>query len=392
MTTPDDSVDVLYDPLTLEHTGNPEIRLATARATCPVSTPRPRVHVVATNELVREVLTNPEEYSNRGNFTLTPDPPLLEEPGITSMDAPVHTEFRQFMRRWFAPGELRKQEGRIEQIVSVLFADLHEGQSIDFIAELARKVPAWTVYAFVGLPEDDWADIQYWTDTVHDHLPNVPDDLPEQLALYAYLDDHLKARAAAGIPLKNDLIDGLVFADGMSLTAAAAHVAQVLNAGTATTTSLISNLLYELLHNRSNWEALVADPSLVNAAVEESLRHDAPLQYALRTVADDTELGGCPVNAGDRLVLSVQSANWDETVWGPDAGEYRLDRGTPEAIMTFGYGIHTCLGAPLARLEAQVLLRRLIHAFPGLRLAEGFVRTPAHDPMLRRPLVLEVVL
>ncbi len=392
MTAVNDSADVLYHPLNLAHTGDPEQRLATARATCPVSTAAPRLHVVATNELVREVLTTPEHFANRGNFTLTPDPPFDPNAVITSMDGAQHTAFRQFMRRWFAPVELRKQEGRIEQIVSRLLGGLEAGQSIEFVEQIARKVPAWTVYAFVGLPEEDWESIQRWTDTIHDRLPNVPDDLPEQVAFLGYLDEYVTRRAANPESRSEDLIDGLVFTPGMTPSEAAGHISQILNAGTATTTSLISNLFYELLHDRRNWERLCADPALVNAAVEESLRHDAPLQYALRTVVDDTEIGGCPVHAGDRLVVSLQSANWDETVWGADAGEYDLDRGTPEPMMSFGNGIHTCLGAPLARLEAQVVLRRLVVAFPAMRLAEGFERHPAHDPMLRRPATLEVVL
>jgi cytochrome P450 len=387
-----DPTDVLYHPLNVEHTGNPEERLATARATCPVSTPIPRVHVVATNELVRDVLASPEKFANVGNFTITPDPPVVEKPMITSMDPPVHTEFRHFMRRWFSPLELRKQEARIEQIVSRLIEPLATGDEIEFVERIANTVPAWTVYAFVGLPEADWTDIQHWTDTIHNHLPHVPDDLPEQIAFFRYLDEQVAQRAAHGTPQHDDLIDGLVFAPGMTPAEVVSHIAQVLSAGTATTASLITNLFYELLHDRGNWERLVADPSLVTAAIEESLRHDAPLQYALRTVTEDTEIGGCPVAAGDRLVVSLQSANWDEEVWGPDAGDFDLGRGTPQQLLSFGVGIHTCLGAPLARLETKVVLRRFVAAFPGMRLAPGFERHAMHDPMLRRPETLDVVL
>lgn len=165
-------------------------------------------------------------------------------------------------------------------------------------------------------------------------------------------------------------------------------------AATDTTGSLITNLLYELLADRSHWERLLADRSLIPAAVEESLRHDAPLQYVLRTVKQEREISGCPVEPGDRLAVSLQSANWDERAWGADAADYSLDRPAGQATtMAFGYGIHTCLGAPLARLQARVVLEHLLERFPELRLAPGYHREPPEGLLLtRRPARLDVVL
>lgn len=193
------------------------------------------------------------------------------------------------------------------------------------------------------------------------------------------------------------MIDGLVHpAEGelpLSDLEIGVHVLQLMAAATDSTAGLLTNLLYELLSDRSRWNRLLDDTSLIPVAIEESLRHDAPLQYVLRTVTMEQEISGRMISPGHRLVVSLQSANWDEQVWGADAAEYSLDRPPGQApTMAFGYGVHTCLGAPLARLEARVVLEELLARFPGMRLATGYHRDPAPSVMLRRPARLSVVL
>src|SRR5262249_45985852 len=143
---------------------------------------------------------------------------------------------------------------------------------------------------------------------------------------------------------------------------------------------------YQLLTDRNRWQRVVKDRTLVPRVIEESLRHDAPLQYVLRTATVENEFSGCPVPAGSRVVLSLQSANLDEDAWGADAAEFSIDREPGQATpATFGYGIHTCLGAPLARLETRLLLEEMAERFPGMRLADGYSWQPAARAMVRRP-------
>lgn len=127
------------------------------------------------------------------------------------------------------------------------------------------------------------------------------------------------------------------------------------------------------------------------APARESLHHDAPLQYVLRSARTDTEVQGEPVAAGDKVLLSVQSANWDTTRWGADADAFSLDRLTPAAHLSFGQGIHTCLGAPPARVEVRVLVDVLLDRYPRLRLADGYRWQKVDRPLLRRPRRLDVV-
>ncbi len=173
---------------------------------------------------------------------------------------------------------------------------------------------------------------------------------------------------------------------------AVTHAVQLIAAGTDTTASLIANVVHRLFEDRRRVEELLADRSLVGRAVEESLRLDAPLEYVLRTATGPAEVGRERVERGDRVVVSLLAANRDEAAWGSDAGEFRLDRRPERAMLSFGAGIHLCLGAGLARLEARLLVEELLERFPGCRLAPGWRYKPSRSSMLRRPATLEVVL
>jgi cytochrome P450 len=202
-------------------------------------------------------------------------------------------------------------------------------------------------------------------------------------------------RRRASAPTGDDVIDGLVHAaEGEKpLTAAevVAHVFQLVMAGTDTTRSLATNVTYELLRNEL-WQRVAADRSLLNVAIEESLRHDPPIQLVVRTAKDGAVLSGCPIPKGDKVAVSLRSAAADEVAWGPHAAEYHLDHDGLPAHVSFGYGIHTCLGAPLARLDARVMLDTLLDRYPNLRLAEDYVWEPIPGAMLHRPQRLDVVL
>lgn len=388
-----------YDPIDPTHHADPAARLAEAREKCPVSQPRPGVHFIARHDDVRDALKDHEAYLSVDNFALeggtrTADLPAIP---ITMADPPYHTALRARLRHWFAPVRLRRQEPRVREIVSGVLDAWQPGQEVDAYHGLARQVPTRVVYAFLGLPEQDWQRLHEWADAIDDILPKLRTDMPEFLALTGYLGEQLGARAAAP-PTGEDILDGLAHpAEGESpLTPVEAviHAFQLILAGTDTTASLITNLLHELLVDRSRWERLLDDRSLIPVAVEESLRHDAPLQYVLRTVSQEREISGCPVAPGDRLAISLQSANWDERAWGADAADFSLDRPAGQATtMAFGHGIHTCLGAPLARLQARIVLEQLLDRFPGLRLAPDYRReTPPGLVMVRRPARLDLVL
>jgi cytochrome P450 len=136
---------------------------------------------------------------------------------------------------------------------------------------------------------------------------------------------------------------------------------------------------------------VLADRTLVAAAIEESLRHDTPIQFVMRTPHDEATIADCLVRSGQQVVLHLQSANWDEQAWGPTAAQFDLHRPEVASHVAFGKGPHACLGAPLARLEARVLLNALLDRYPQLRLAPDYEWVPTPELMVRRPTELIVL-
>ena len=388
-----------YDPLNPEHVAEQFERLAEARERCPVSEPQPGVHVVVRDKDVRATLLAHEQFSNSGNFALEEPsedetPAQLPQMMITQLDPPKHTELRQRLRTWFTPAQLRKLEPRIREIVRDILDEVPPGQTVEVFSTIARRVPARAVYALIGIPEEDWDRVQGWANAVVERVPLPVHDLAEFNSLVSYL-GQLAGIRAAGPATGEDVIDGLIHpTDGrepLPMREAGAHVFQLIVAGTDTTASLICNVLYELLANRTRWQHLLEDRSLLDNTIEESLRHDAPLKYVVRTVAESGEIAGCPVHTGDKAALSLQSANLDERAWGRDAADYRHDRPGAKRHTAFGHGIHLCLGAPLARLEGHIVLEEMLDRYPDLHLAPDFRHEPIESLMQSRPQRLDVV-
>lgn len=386
-----------FDPADPDHHADPAPRAAEARASCPVGEVKPGVFVVSRFDDVRDVLLDTERFSNFGNFQLERD---AEPPGgvelVTQLDPPQHTDLRAHLLTKFAPKQLRQQEPRVREIVGDVLAAITPGQTIDIFADVARPVTSRTVYAFLGFPEEDWDEIKQWGDAVNEILPEPFDSVPEFHKLLEYILDLARARKAA--PATGaDVLDALLHSapdgqPGLDAEVAGVHVMQLVFAGTDTTASLVSNLLYQLLNDRRHWDRLRDEPTLIPVAIEESLRHDSPLQMIMRTVKDDTELAGCPVAERDKLIISLQSANWDEDAWGDDAIQFSLDRDNDEGNVAMGRGIHSCLGAPLARLQCRILIEQLLDRFPDMRLAPGYRWEIAPGVLIRRPKTLDVVL
>lgn len=384
-----------YDPLDPEHHANPAPILATARQRYPVTHAHDDMVVVSRLADVWNVLADNETYSARSNFVLDADNgarATMPVRPITTLDPPDHDRVRQLLRRWMAPRRLQQQEPRIEQLVCSALGELTATADI---LVLGKKLAAQTVYALIGMPEHDWATLQAWTDTLHERLPFPMHDMPEFSAMIAYLDRTIADRARSSEPDDGSILDGLVTAAAageLALGEVQIHLWQLITAGTETTSSLITNLVYELLVDRSRWEAVRADRTLVPAAIEESLRHDTPIQFVMRTPHDKAVIAGCPMFSGQQIVLHLQSANWDEQAWGATAADYDLHRPDVSSHLAFGKGPHACLGAPLARLEARVLLNALLDRFPRMAIAPGFTWRPTHELMVRRPMCLPVVL
>ena len=223
----------------------------------------------------------------------------------------------------------------------------------------------------LGVPSGDIQQFKLWSDASVEAMgaEDPTPWMPQLEALGRYLLEQIRARRAAAAPA-DDLITRLVRAesDGVGLDDAAIQglVSQLLVGGNETTTSLITNVVWRLLEDRALWTRVVADPALIDRAVEESLRFDPPVLALFRTTTREVAVRDVFIPQGAKVMLHYAAANRDPAVFEqPD--RFLLDR-PPRKHLSFAIGIHVCIGAEMARLEARTALRAMITRFPDLEL------------------------
>lgn len=286
-------------------------------------------------------------------------------------DPPLHTLHRGLVQQAFTPGAIRAMAPRIEALTNALLDAVEARATFDVHDDLAFPLPVVIISQMLGVPSDDIERFKVWSDASVEAM-GAEDPTPwmgELAALQAYLLDQIRSRRTVAAP-PDDLITRMVTAesDGVRLDdeAILGLVSQLLVGGNETTTSLITNVVWRLLEDRSLWERVVADPSLVERAIEESLRFDPPVLALFRTTTRATQVRGAAIPMGAKVMLNYAAGNRDPAAF-EDPDRFSLDR-PPRRHLSFALGVHVCIGAEMARLEARTALRALITRFPDLRL------------------------
>ncbi len=294
-------------------------------------------------------------------------------------DPPDHTRLRGLANRAFTPRVVAERREEIQGIARDLVAALRDEQDGegDLIGALAYPLPVLVIAGVLGVPGEDMHRFRDWAAALGAAI-----DLPmEELAAFtARVDDSTREMSAYLRHIveqrrddpRNDLISRLIAArdeEGrLTDDELIATVILLMIAGHETTVNLIANGMLGLMRHRDQWERLVADPSLVVNATEELLRYDSPVQLTTRIAAETLDIGGVRVSRGSEIYFMLGSSNRDEAVWDtPD--EVRIDRKVGRHL-SFGMGIHFCLGAPLARLEGEIAFATLAREAPGLELTD----------------------
>jgi cytochrome P450 len=309
---------------------------------------------------------------------------------MISADPPLHTRLRRLVHRAFTPGAVRKIQAHIELRVDSLLSSRGEKSSLDLIKELAVPLPISVFAHMFGMPEADHQLLKSTSADFTRFVSNVRPDWDEARqadrsvgVFRAHLLDLVRERRRAPI---SDLLTTIVSTDerGDRLTEdeLLPLCTHMLIAGHETTTNLIANGVLALLTHPSQLNLLRGDLSLIPRAIEEILRWETPLQRVKRMAIENVVVGGSTIRNGDRLMILVGAANRDEMFF-KDAHIFDItaDR---EPHLAFGYGIHFCVGAALARIEGQVVLKQLLTRYPAMHLPSD--AKPAWNPSLLRGL------
>jgi cytochrome P450 len=306
--------------------------------------------------------------------------PLAREPAIASMrhwmlmqDPPDHTRLRGLVVKAFTARRVQDMRPRIQAIVDSALDHMAQKTSVDLMADFALRVPATTICELLGIPKEDRATFLTNSTSFSRLLDPVPlnrselahaNGQHEALSRYfALLFERRRHRPT------DDLLSQLVLleeqGDRLSTEELTANVIFLFAAGYDTTTNLIGNGLLALFRHPDQLAMLRADPSLIGNAVEEFLRYDSSVQFSSRAALEEVTLGDCVIAKGGAVICAMGSANRDEAVYDqPD--QLDITRRNIK-VLSFGGGIHHCIGAQLARLEAEIAIAGIVRRFPDLR-------------------------
>lgn len=312
---------------------------------------------------VLEALHDHGTYSSADGITLEPRSPL---PMLITFDPPEHTVMRRLVSRTFTPRRIADLEPRIRDLSQQYLSAFEGRHTGDLIGEYTAKLPMDVISTMLGAPPADQDMLRGWTDDLIHREEDSPDVTPTGIEaaihLYQYFTELTKEkRADPG----DDLLSGLTLAevDGERLTNddIVAFCVLLVIAGNETTTKLIGNAAFWLWRNPDQRRLLLDDPGRIPDAVEETLRYEGSTQIMARTTTRPVDLHGAVIPEGDKVLLLLGAGNRDPRFWDrPD--EYDLDR-EKKLHLSFGHGVHVCLGAALARMETRISLEHLLARF-----------------------------
>lgn len=374
--------------------------LATLREADPVTEVMPGVFYVARRDDIVAVSKDPATFV-QGGFEPTEDLRSLDQRELGATDPPFHTIVRRNLATFFGSKKMAELEPLVRRACDTLAESLVGQTQVDLIESFGSPLPALVIGRLSGVPDEDLRMVRaYSDDYIFAKVHAGTDEADAAGARCLLFDDHLRQvirRRRESGDRPDDLLSTLIechddagtpISDERILT----HLSKdVLIGGIETTTHFIGNLFFQVLSQEGLYETLREDRELVPAAVEESLRHLAPVQVVLRKAAADATVGGTRIPAGSVLVLGLASGNRDGVVC-PHAEEFDVTRGpASRRHLAFNFGIHLCVGAPLARLEGVVALNAMLDRFPVMALAPAYAYQRVEFFMMRGPARLDVV-
>lgn len=390
-----------FDPFDPAIQQCPHPHYATMREDQPVfRVPGTDLHLVTRHDLVVPILRDVETYSNRFGGTSERAADELAQrlaevqadgwplvPTMLTEDPPAHTRYRGLVNAAFSPRRIAALEPVVHAIAEQLVDRFPRRGTVSFVPEFAVPLPVRVIAHVLDVPDDRLDDFKRWSDDSTIGIgARISDDERVRaqrgiVEFQHYFAEQLERRRAEP---QDDVLSVLLHAGGdgdghgpLDMAEMLSIVQQLLVAGNETTTKMLTEAVRLLIEHPDEWGRLRADPTRAAAVTEEVLRLSTPTQGMFRVVTRDVELAGVHIPSGSRVVIMYAAANRDPAVF-PDPDGFDPDRANRREHLAFGKGIHFCIGAPLARLEATVALTVLAERISTWAFAEG--NTFEYDP------------
>lgn len=321
----------------------------------------------------KAVLRDPESFSS-DTRSLDRIEVFGDAPRLLFSDPPTHTRLRKLVSRAFTPKRIKDLEPKIREFTDELLAAAQAKGEFDLMFDLAVPLPVKVIAEMLGVPPADYEKFKRWSDQiieVDNTLPGMP--LPPHVGEAFnslrdfFIEEIAQRRKYPGADLVSALVAARDEADALTEEEMIAFAILLLLAGNETTTNLIGNGTLALMRNPDELKTLRANPALLPRAIEEMLRYDPPAQSTVRMTKADAIVNGVEIKTGTPVFVVVAAANRDPAQFpDPDRFDIRRD---PNDHLSFGDGIHFCLGAALARLEGLIAFGTMLECFPRLHLA-----------------------
>ena len=406
MTCPISSFNHSFDPLDLS---DPFPLLARARREQPVFySPDIDYWVVTRYADVKAIFRDHETYTAANTISpIVPFPAVVKhmlaagdyspEPVLSNNVPPGHSRIRALVNRLFTPRRMKGFAPAIRQIAAGSVKRLSARAPVDIVAELTFEYPAYVLFHVLGVPDADVPQVKAWAGNrikLYYGLPSADEQIEmtqRLIPFWHYVVDLVRAKLARPADdLTSDLIrmrngDDQV----LTINEIASCMITLLVAGHETTTAQINNALLHCLSQRDLWQRLCEQPETIPQFFEEMMRYDPSVCAWRRLTANDSVISGVAIPAGSNLLLMLNSANRDKEVF-PEPDAIVSERDNLKEHLAFGYGIHYCVGAPLARLEMTLLLETLTRELPALRLMPDQQIEYTRNISFRGPVALHV--
>lgn len=334
-------------------------------------------------DAIREVSANSEDFTSAAGFRVHTANRAAMDPAIgrvlsrfmLAMDEPEHGDFRKLVSGFFKPAAIKALEPAVARRIGKLMDSLAGRAEVEFVEEVGARVPISTICALIGVPSEDEHRVFEFTNAVFgtddpELAPSLEVANEKYLEIFDYGWALLERRRREP---RDDLISFIANAelpDGRKLTRdeQISYFSNLIAAGNETTRSSLSGAVLLLARHSGQRERLVADPSLIPAAVQEILRHHSPVIHMARTATRDCRIGDAHIRKGERVALLYGAGNHDPAVF---ADPHRFDCARANAVrhLAFGYGVHHCLGNRLAVLQLGLILENFLRAYPRYEVA-----------------------